>query len=357
MNKHKILLVDDEENLRETVSELLIHENYDVKTASNGLKAIEVLGDWTPDLIISDLMMPVMDGHAFHELVKENTTLNSIPFIYLTAKKENNQRRKYLIAGADDYISKPFKIKELIETIKSKIERFEKIKNASNNIYLGEKKYFSHEINTPLNGILGPIDFLIKNEDIDKEDVFAFYESIKTSAERLNRTMQNVMLYQNLKSNIHKFDTNSYAPILDVFLKVKDKIFEVSTNQEQRINYEVNKADIKIPEQYLQFIIFELIDNALKFSQDNKTIMVSGSIYDKDFYELIIKDFGVGFSENELNKIGATQQFNREEKEQQGLGLGLFLSKIITKEFAGVFNISSKEKEGTTIKILLPLNI
>jgi signal transduction histidine kinase len=69
---------------------------------------------------------------------------------------------------------------------------------------------------------------------------------------------------------------------------------------------------------------FELIDNALKFSEDNKIIMVSGTTYNEEFYELIIKDF-IGFSENELNKIGATQQFNREKKEQ--LGLGLFLAK------------------------------
>jgi K+-sensing histidine kinase KdpD len=70
---------------------------------------------------------------------------------------------------------------------------------------------------------------------------------------------------------------------------------------------------------------FELIDNALKFSEDNKIIMVSGTTYNEEFYELIIKVFW--FSENELNKIGTQQQFNREKKEQQGLGLGLFLAK------------------------------
>ena len=55
--------------------------------------------------------------------------------------------------------------------------------------------------------------------------------------------------------------------------------------------------------------------------------MVSGSIYNQEFYELVIKDFGIGFSEIELTRIGATQQFNREGQEQQGLGLGLFLSR------------------------------
>jgi two-component system sensor histidine kinase/response regulator len=357
MNKHRIMLVDDDENLRATIYELLTYENYEVKTASDGQKALEILDDWFPDLIISDMMMPVMDGHAFHELVKENININSIPFIFLTAKIEEDQMRKYLSQGADDYIAKPFKIKELIEIIKSKIERFEKIKNASNNIYLGNQKYFSHEINTPLHGILGSIELLINNEGLDKEDVFKFYEAIKISGARLNKTMQNVMHYQDIKSNIFKFETISSTAVLDDFLAVKIKIAEAYENQEKRIIYEIEKANLKICKKYLQLILFELIDNALKFSADNKNIIVSGTINNEDSYELIIKDFGIGFSEKELNQIGATQQFGRDQKEQQGLGLGLFLSRIIVKKFKGSFSISSKEKEGTTIKIILPTTI
>ncbi|MGO4819271.1 ATP-binding response regulator [Flavobacterium sp. W22_SRS_FP1] len=356
MNKRKILLVDDDANLRETMLELLTHHNYEVKTASNGQKALQTLNDWFPDLIISDMMMPVMDGHAFHELVKENVLLSSIPFVFLTAKLEEDQMRKYLNQGADDYVPKPFNIKYLIEIIESRIERFEKIKNANRNIYLGDKKHFSHEINTPLNGILGSIDLLIDNKGLDQEDVFKFYEAIKISGARLHKTMQNVMHFQNLKSDTLVFDTTSTTAILDDFLIVKTKIADGYENQEKRIIYEIDKANLKICEKYLQFILFELIDNALKFSPDNRNVMVSGTINSNDFYELVIKDFGIGFSENELNKIGATQQFNRDEKEQQGLGLGLFLSRIIVKKFQGVFSISSKEKEGTTIKIELPIS-
>ena len=107
----------------------------------------------------------------------------------------------------------------------------------------------------------------------------------------------------------------------------------------------------------MQYLFFELIDNALKFSSNNKIIIVSGERFNNKYYELVIRDFGIGFSEQELNKIGAAQQFNREEREQQGLGLGLFLSKIIIKKSNGVFTIVSKENKGTTIKLFLPLHI
>ena len=77
MNK-KILIVDDEQNIRETISEYLLHKNYIVKTAINGEEALELLKSWSPDIIISDIMMPEMDGNELFGFVRENKTLNQI---------------------------------------------------------------------------------------------------------------------------------------------------------------------------------------------------------------------------------------------------------------------------------------
>ncbi|MFV5686499.1 response regulator [Flavobacterium sp. GB2R13] len=356
MNKNKILLVDDELNIRETITELLLYKEYDVKTASNGQEALAILEYWSPDLIICDIMMPVMDGVMLHEIVKENQFLTAIPFVFLTAKKEDNLMKKCLLDGADYFISKPFKISELTGVIEAKIDRFEKIKNAYANLYIGKKNYFLHEINTPLNGILGSVDLLIEYKDLlAKNEIETFYNSIKLSGERLNRTMQNLILYQNLKSNSNEFCDDSSSEVLDVFLLVKEFFFKIYEGQEKRIVFDIDKANLKISQKHLQFILFELMDNALKFSSDKKIIIISGQQYNTECYELVIRDFGIGFSAEELKKIGAAQQFNREEREQQGLGLGLFLSKIIIKRTKGDFNIVSRENEGTTIKIILPL--
>ncbi|MFV5694736.1 response regulator [Flavobacterium sp. LB3P122] len=355
MNKNKILLVDDELNLRETIKELLTYQNYDVKTASNGQEALNLLEYWIPDLIICDIMMPVMDGNTLHEIIKETESLNPIPFIFLTAKKETDLIMKCLLDGVDGFVSKPFKIKELITVIQTKIERFEKIKNVQNNLYIGKKKYFVHEINTPLYGILGSIDLLIENEEIlDKKEILEFYDSIKTSGERLNRTIQNLILYENTKNNTIDFNDTSSTEILKTFIDTKTKIFQIYKNKEKTIHFEVEEGRIKISNKNLSFILFELIDNALKFSPDNKAIIISGKRLNDEYYELIIRDFGIGFSEQELKKIGVTQQFNREAREQQGLGLGLFLSKNIIEKSNGVFTIISNKIEGTSIKIFLP---
>jgi two-component system sensor histidine kinase/response regulator len=127
MNKNKILLVDDEQNLRDTITELLILNNYDVKEAANGQEALKILEFWTPELIISDIMMPVMDGYLFQEIVKDTETLNQIPFIFLTAKNDKKEKERCRLNGVNLFISKPFKIENLIAIIEITIKRFEKI--------------------------------------------------------------------------------------------------------------------------------------------------------------------------------------------------------------------------------------
>lgn len=358
MNNNKILLIDDELNIRETIKELLVYKHYDVKTAANGQDALDVLEYWTPDLIICDILMPVMDGNMLHGIIKGDQLLSSIPFIFLTAKEEINLMRRCLLDGADDFLSKPFKTHELITIIQSKIARFEKIKNSYNNIYIGKQNIFQHEINTPLHGILGFTNLLLKDDgSFDKEQIRQFYESIKISGERLNRTLKNVILFQNFQNNLIPFGGKSNTEISKSISNVKTRLFQIYENQEKRIRFTINKASINIDEMYLDFILFELIDNSLKFSPKGKFISVTGKHYNNEFYELVIQDFGVGFSEDELKKIGPAQQFKREKREQNGLGLGLFLSKSIIKKANGVFSIISKENEGTSLKIFLPLSL
>jgi len=358
MKKNKILLVDDELIILEILSEYLTNKDYEVQAAESGQKALEILNDWTPDLILCDIMMPILDGLELHKIISENKLLSTIPFIFLTAKNEKVFKRKCLIDGADDYISKPFKLKELLDIIESKINRFEKIKNAHNNLYVGEKKYFLHEVNTPLHTILGFINLLISKTGtfVDKETPL-YYNAIKTSAERLNRTIQNSILYENFKGNNIEFPENSISKINQTFFDVKRKILKIHKIKDSRILFKIKEAELNFDQNHLSFILFELIDNALKFSETNKRVIIYGAPFNDKYYELTISDYGIGFSEEELKNIDAGQQFNREKREQQGLGLGLFLSRMIIKKSKGLFTILSKLDEGSKISIFLPLHL
>ncbi len=356
MKKNKILIVEDELNLRDTIKDLLVLYNYEVKGAENGQKALEILDNWSPDLIISDITMPVMDGHSFHEIIKETKILNQIPFVFLTAKNDENEMEKCLLNGADLFLTKPFKTETLIKIIQSKIKRFEEIKNTNNSINPSESNYFLHEINTPLFGILGSVNLLINPKHSLKEnEIEFFYHTIKNSGKRLDRTLKNSILYQNLKNNKIEFPENSYSEILKTFSKVKDEIADLNKTQARRITSTIEESNLKIQKKHLYFILFELLDNALKFSKNNKKIIVTGTKFNEQYYELLIQDFGIGFSDEELKEINVYKQFNRTQEEQQGLGLGLFMSKTFIKKTKGVFSIISQKNVGTTIKIFFPL--
>ena len=357
MYNKKILLVDDEAELRETISELLIHSNYNVMTAQNGHEALKILDFWTPDLIISDIMMPIMDGNLFYDIVKDTNTINQIPFIFLTAKNDEEEKEKCILNGVDHFVAKPFKIENLLKIINTKIDRFEKIKNAYNTINASNNSYFIHEINTPLHGILGSINLLIKNrERFEENEIDMFYNSIKISGERLNRTLKNSILYRDLKNNDLDFLNDYSCEISNEFSKVKDKIANIDEKQAKRIVFNVHESNVKIKVEYLHFILFELLDNALKFSEINKKIIVSGKKFNSEYYQLTIQDYGIGFTAKELKEINVNQQFNRDKKEQQGLGLGLFISKTLIKKIQGVFSIVSQKDIGTTITIYLPIH-
>jgi two-component system sensor histidine kinase/response regulator len=355
MNK-KILIVDDEQNIRETISEYLLHKNYIVKTAINGEEALELLKSWSPDIIISDIMMPEMDGNELFGFVRENKTLNQIPFVFLTAKSEQDTMRNSMINGADDFLTKPFKFDELLQVIKIRIDRYEKTKRVYDYYNIEKNKQFTHEINTPLFGILGAIELLIENKaPLKDHEIENFYKLIRISGERLNRTFHNLMLSEKLKNDDLKFSKDSQSEILNTFLIVIKKYQKLNKNQKERLEFDIDDSNIKISTAFLEFVLYELIDNALKFSPQKEKVIVSGKKHNEKYYQILINDFGTGLTDEEIKNIGALKQFQREIREQQGMGLGLFLSKNIIEKSDGIFKIHSKANKGTEISILLPL--
>ncbi len=121
--KQHILLIEDNDEIRENTAEILELSNYKVSTAANGKAGVELAMNDKPDLIICDIMMPVLDGYGVLHLLGKNEELSSIPFIFLTAKSERTDFRKGMEMGADDYITKPFTDVELLNAIDSRLKK------------------------------------------------------------------------------------------------------------------------------------------------------------------------------------------------------------------------------------------
>lgn len=124
----KVLLVEDNNDIRENTAEILELANYSVVTAINGKDGFEKAVKEKPDLIICDIMMPVLDGYGLLHLLVKNEELRGIPFIFLTAKSERSDQRKGMEMGADDFITKPFTEIEILNAIESRLQKSEYIK-------------------------------------------------------------------------------------------------------------------------------------------------------------------------------------------------------------------------------------
>lgn len=124
----KILLIEDNEDIRNNTAEILELSNYQVITAENGKTGIEKAIEHQPDLIICDIMMPVLDGYGVLHAVHRNEPIKNTPFIFLTAKTERSDYRKGMELGADDYITKPFSGTELLNAVDSRIKKIDLLK-------------------------------------------------------------------------------------------------------------------------------------------------------------------------------------------------------------------------------------
>lgn len=121
--KLKVLVIDDDFNISELIRLYMEKEGYEAKTAYNGIKAIEVFKEFTPNIVILDIMLPGIDGW---QVCREIRKLSSIPIIMLTAKGETFDKVLGLELGSDDYIVKPFEPKELMARVKAVLRRYER---------------------------------------------------------------------------------------------------------------------------------------------------------------------------------------------------------------------------------------
>src|SRR5471030_469307 len=121
--KKKILIIEDNTDIRENVVEILDLAGYTVFEADNGKTGVELATKNLPDLILCDIMMPELDGYGVLYMVNKNPETAAIPFIFLTAKAERVDLRKGMEMGADDYLTKPFDDMELLNAIESRLKK------------------------------------------------------------------------------------------------------------------------------------------------------------------------------------------------------------------------------------------
>lgn len=131
MSKANILVIEDNEEVRENLSEILELCGYTVSSAPNGLEGVKTAIEQVPDMILCDVMMPALDGYGVLNLIQENERTATIPFVFITARSEKEDIRRGMNLGADDYITKPFYKDELIQVIQTRLKKAAKSRTRS----------------------------------------------------------------------------------------------------------------------------------------------------------------------------------------------------------------------------------
>lgn len=360
----KILVVEDDVSVRDSIEQILDAENYEVILAENGRIGIEKAVENLPDLIICDVMMPEVDGYGVITELRKNNLTDSIPFIFLTAKSEKTDVRTGMNLGADDYLNKPFTIAELLTAIETRLTKNEAREQKSES-RLEELRYnismaLPHELNTPLTGIIGYTEMIQDYADeMDKKEILEFVGYIHDAAIRQKKLVDRILLYSHLQLlNSNKTEFNKLkdktTPFNQNYLSslLNDKI--ATANRPIYLKLEIEDRELAMHPDYLEIIIAELADNCIKFTGDDTQIKITGKT-EENSYELVFTDNGRGISNEQIGKIGAFMQFDRKKFEQQGAGLGLILVLQITKLFNGSFNVNSQPGTGTTVKIDIPI--
>ncbi|HDQ72800.1 MAG TPA: hybrid sensor histidine kinase/response regulator [Chloroflexi bacterium] len=365
MNQAHILVVDDHEPLRKAIQGILEAEGYKITTASDGLQALKLMNQDLPDMVIADIMMPRMDGYDLYQAIRSRPDWVSMPFIFLTAKAEKEDKLRGKSLGAEDYLTKPFDAEELLVAVQSRLERAQAIQEFAQTQFEELKQQIAsvlgHELRTPLTYVRGYTELALE-EVPDTDGLQAFLMGIKRGADRLDRLVEDLMLLVQLDTGQieeeYQLLAHVYDNASDVFKSTIRQYNQQALNQGMVLDVHVkpNLPPVKLCEPLFNDAVGRLIDNAIKFSHDEERIITIRAEDKDDWVEIAVTDRGVGISAQHMRHLFERfRQFNRNEMEQQGSGLGLALAKAIIELHEGEITVESVEGQGSTFTIRLPV--
>lgn len=358
-----VLVIEDEPPILENVIEILQFHHFETIGAPNGLMGIQMARQFLPDLVVCDIMMPVLDGYGVLLQLSTDPVTASIPFIFLTAKISRSDMRRGMELGADDYITKPFTAQELLSAVNARLDKQEALENKHQqqmeNLRHGIVHAMPHEFRTPLTGILGYSAIIAEDAGtLTSDELRDMGNRILDAANRLHRQIENYLLYAQLE--LIKLDpTRSDLTMEGETLRPAEVTHSLAIERashdtrEQDLVFNLADAPVLITEANLQRIVRELLDNAFKFSQAGTPVRVEANP-GNSLWKLSITDCGRGMTSEQIASVGAYVQFGRKLYEQQGSGLGLTIAWRLAELHKGQLSIISTPGKSTTVQLDLP---
>ena len=359
----KVLLIDDNDDLRFVIEDVLRTASHEVTTAKDGLEGWNAATTDTPDIIISDIKMPNMDGFQLIKRIRNHHKTEAVPFIFLTTLSEREDMRQGMVLGADDFITKPFKSDELLSAIKACLLKRQKIDHQHDTTIRLLRKRIAysvpHELRTLLMNITGYAQMMMfDSKTISPEEIFDTSQTIFRSSERLHRLIENSLVYAQIE--LVASDPEQVEALQNYFIRSATAIIErIAENvaekwgRETDLRMELKDRMLQISADNLGHIVEKIVDNAFKYSDPGSPVVVRSGHY-QDHFTIVVYDRGQGMTVEQIKEIDTYRQFERAVYDQDESGMGLTIARRLVELHKGEFQIESVPNQGTEITVQFP---
>jgi len=367
----KILVIEDETQIREEVSDWLQFEGYETVTAANGRLGLAAVEQEDPDLILCDITMPQMDGYEVLIEVRANPKHATTPFIFLTAAADRDSLRKGMSLGADDYLTKPFTLDEVLGAIRTRLQRhvaqtqqgqyhIDVLSSALNQ----ERKQnllksrlialFSHDFRNPLATILMSSSVIRAYADrlspVRKQQAL---NRIDGAVHSLTQMLDDMLIIAELESGYlaYKPEPIALAPFIEAIVAE----YRLIDQNAHKLTYQHElQRPTEVDPKLLRQLLSNLIANALNYSPAGSEVTITAS-EGVDTFTLSIQDQGIGIPAESLPYLFEPLYRADNAKHIRGTGLGLSIVKNCVDRHQGSIKVTSELNRGTTFSIELPL--
>lgn len=364
-----VLVVEDEPSVLEIITFLLEEDQLRVLQAHDGEAALSLLEEVRPDLIVSDIKMPGMDGFTLCKHVRANPTLSHIPFIFLTGRGDRADVRRGMRLGADDYLTKPFEPEELLSAVQVRLRRAAEaqaaITRAETDLQDATIRALTHEFRTPLSLIVGYTDLMeASGQEMNEEDFQAVLQGLHEGSRRLMNLVEDFLLLSRLRTGsvVRDLSQEPPAPLRpdQVVRLVATQAQAQAADQGVSLVVDCTTPDltVTISNWHLCEIIRRLVDNAIRFSDSDGGQVKLTTHEEMGYWVLSVTDDGIGIRQEALSSIfDAFYQVDRAQLEQQGTGVGLTIVRGLAEAHHGRIEVESTPGSGSTFSVWLPLAI
>lgn len=344
-----ILIVEDEPDVAELMRYNLAREGYATFIAESGDAAVEAALTSSPDLILLDIMLPGMNGWEVCRTIRTSVKDRLTPIIMVSALTAEESRIKGLSLGADDYVTKPFSVQELLLKTRNIVNRHARI----NELEAREReqdtstRYLLHEMRSALS-IIGGFSSLAARKGTGSP----YLDHINSSALHMEALIDDISLLARMESGRGSLPREA-IDIAEISLSLADSFREKAAQRSISLTIEA-PSSLKAVGNATAFrqILANLISNAIKYNRDYGSVRVTcEAIVDRAVLSII--DTGPGIRQEELEQIFHKFYRARGSESVPGSGLGLYIAKLLAETMGGNMSVTSSLGEGSVFSLIL----